>query len=437
MGKGETQSRPLQFRNGPGDGNTRQRSLQCAAAFFCLLCGYYLLRPLRDELGVRGGVEHLDTLFGFTFLATFAAMAGYMWLSAHVARRWIVSAAFGVVCVSLVAFRAAFAYGDEAGAARALFVWISVINMFLVSGFWSVMSDAFELRAGARRFGLIAAGGTAGALLGPALAVALVGYVAPEDLLVLAAALIATAAGLLHAVTTDVGAAGSHLARQPWRGLARIVADPRLRGLAGMVVLHAVLSTVVYLLQARLVADGLGESAQRLRLFAGSDLSVNLITCALQLGATSLLLQRAGLAACVMVVPATALLGLAAVSAWPLLAVVVVVNVLMRVAQFAVTRPARELLFTVLAPEDRYRSRAALDTVVYLASDAAGAWLVGALAALGLSAAGVAAAGIPLAAAWLLVSARTASRTMTDAQGLAPGARIDDAKLAHDIPRRE
>ena len=392
-----------------------RRALQGAAAFFCILCGYYLLRPLRDELGVRGGVEHLDTLFTFTFVATMAAMAGYVWLSARVARRRIVAVAFAVVCASLVVYRGALGQAGDAASARALFVWISVINMFLVSGFWSVVSDAFELRAGARRFGLMAAGGTAGALLGPALATALAPHVAAEDLLLVAASLIAVAAVLLHAVAADVDADDRTLASAPWRGLARIVTDPRLRGLAGMVVLHAVLSTFVYLLQARLVSEGIDASAQRLRLFAGSDLSINFITCALQLGATTLLLQRAGVVACVLAVPATALLGLASLSAWPVLAVVVIANVLMRVAQFAVTRPARELLFPALAPADRYRSRAALDTVVYRASDAAGAWLVSMLGALGLGAAGVAAVGVPLAALWLRLSARTARTTMARA----------------------
>jgi AAA family ATP:ADP antiporter len=398
-----------------------RHTLQGAAAFFCILCGYYLLRPLRDELGVRGGVEHLDTLFSLTFVATVAAMAGYVWLSARVARRRIVAVAFAAVCVSLIAFRGALAQGSDAASARALFVWISVINMFLVSGFWSVMSDAFELRSGARRFGLMAAGGTGGALLGPALATVLAPRVAAEDLLLVAAALVGVAAMLLHAVAAGVAADDRTLASAPWRGFARIGTDPRLRGLAGMVVLHAVLSTFVYLLQARLVSEGIDASAQRLRLFAGSDLSINLITCALQLGATTLLLQRAGVVACVLAVPATALLGLASFSAWPVLAVVVVANVLMRVAQFAVTRPARELLFTLLAPVDRYRSRAALDTVVYRASDAAGAWLVSMLGVAGLGAAGVAAVGIPLAAVWLWLSARTASTTIADAGAASTG----------------
>src|SRR6185295_4014921 len=146
--------------------------------------------------------------------------------------------------------------------------------------------------------------------------------------------------------------------------------DPRLRGLAGMVVLHAMLSTFVYLLQLRLVAGEIDESAQRVQVFAGSDLAVNLLTFALQLGLTSRLLQRAGLAACVSVLPVIALAGTAALSVSPALAVVLVVNVLLRVAQFALTRPARELLFTSLPPVDRYRSRAALDTLVYRASDA-------------------------------------------------------------------
>jgi AAA family ATP:ADP antiporter len=387
---------------------TDARALLGAAAFFCILCGYYLLRPLRDELGVRGGVDSLDTLFTITFVAMAGAMAAYVWLSARVPRTWIVSGCFAFVCASLLAFRAAYAVVDDALLARALYVWISVINLFLVSGFWSVMSDSFAMGAGLRRFGPVAAGGTAGALVGPAAVAVVAPHVGAADLLFPAAALIAVAAWLLHRVVRAAPADGERrLAATPWSGLARLAGDPRLRGLAGMVILHAMLSTFVYLLQLRLVAGEIDESAQRVQVFAGSDLAVNLLTVALQLGLTSRLLQRSGLAACVSVLPVIALAGTAALSVWPALAVVLVVNVLLRVAQFALTRPARELLFTLLPPVDRYRSRAALDTLVYRASDALGAWVVSALSALGLGTAGIAAAGVPLSALWLALSRRT------------------------------
>ena len=383
------------------------RALLGAAAFFCLLCAYYLLRPLRDELGVRGGVERLDTLFSITFCVMTGAIAAYVWLSARVARRWIVSASFAFVCVSLFAFRLGVGVVSDAAFARALFVWISVINLFLVSGFWSVISDSFDMNAGLKRFGPIAAGGTAGALLGPGAAAALAPHIQATDLLVPAAVLIAIAALLLHEIGRTASEPERRLAQSSWRGLERIVLDPRLRGLGAMVVLHATLSTFIYLLQARLVAAGLAEPAQRVRLFASSDLAVNLLTLALQLGLTGSMLRRAGLVVSVTALPAVALLGTGMLSVRPALAVVVVVNVLLRVVQFAFTRPARELLFTSLPPADRYRSRATLDTLVYRASDALGAWLVSALGALGLGPAGIAAAGIPLAALWLELSRRT------------------------------
>jgi len=390
------------------------RALLGAAAFFCILFGYYLLRPLRDELGVRGGVEHLDTLFTITFLAMAGAMAAYVWLSARVTRRWIVSASFAFVCLSLLVFRAAAGAMDDGLYSRALFVWISVINLFLVSGFWSVMSDSFDLQTGLRRFGPIAAGGTAGALLGPGVAAALASRVQATDLLVPAAALIAIAALLLRRAGNRPAELDGRLAAPPWQGLARIVSDPRLRGLGAMVMLHAVLSTFIYLLQARLVASGISEPATRVRLFASSDLAVNLLTLALQLGLTGTLLRSAGLVFSVTALPAVALLGTTVLGVRPALAVVVVVNVLMRVVQFALTRPARELLFVSLPPQDRYRSRAALDTLVYRASDALGAWFVSALGAIGLGTAGIAMAGIPLAALWLELSRRTVGLVCRD-----------------------
>jgi AAA family ATP:ADP antiporter len=285
------------------------------------------------------------------------------------------------------------------------------------------MSDSFAMGAGLRRFGPIAAGGTAGALAGPAAAAAIAPHVGAPDLLLPAATLIAVAAWLLHRVVRAAPVDGERrLADAPWRGLGRIIGDPRLRGLGAMVVLHATLSTFVYVLQLRLVAEGVGESAQRVQVFAGSDLAVNLLTVTLQLGLTSTLLRRAGLAACVTVLPAIALAGTAALSIWPALAVVLVVNVLLRVSQFALTRPSRELLFTSLPAADRYRSRTALDTLVYRGSDAMAAWLVNGLGALGLGSAGVAAVGIPLSALWLAISRRTVGLVMAGAQSRSPRA---------------
>jgi ATP:ADP antiporter, AAA family len=338
-------------------------------------------------------------------------MAAYVWLSARVPRRWIAAASLLCVCASLLAFRAAYGHASEQALARALFVWISVVNLFLVAGFWSVISDSFDFVDGARRVGPIAAGGTAGAIAGPACAAALAPHVTAADLLVPATVLLAVAALLLHAIARrDDAAATRGLDAPPWRSLGRLAADPRLRGLAVMVVLHAVLSTFVYLLQARLVAAGLDESAARVRLFAASDLAVNLATAALQLGATGWLLRRAGVVACVVALPAVAVAGLSVLAVWPVLAVAVVVNVALRIAQFAFTRPVREMLFSLLPPTDRYRARTALDTLLYRASDAAGAWLVSALGTLGLATAGVAAAGVPLAGVWWWVSDRTVRR---------------------------
>lgn len=370
-------------------------------------------------------MDRLDTLFTLTLLTTTVVMAGYVWLSARVPRRWIAAASLLCVCASLIALRAADGHAPAEVLARVLFVWISVVILFLTAAFWSVISDSFDFERGARRVGPIAAGGTAGAIAGPAGAAALAPYVEVADLLVPAAALIAVAALLLYAVARQGAAIPARRLEAPaLRSLGRVAADPRLRGLAVMVAMRATISTFVYLLQARLVAAGLDESSSRVQLFAASDLAVNLATAALQLGATGWLLRRFGALACVTALPAIAVAGLATLALWPLLAVVVVVNVVLRIAQFAFTRPARELLFTLLPATDRYRARTALDTLLYRASDAGSAWLVTGLTGLGLATPGVAAAGIPLAGLWWWVSDRTVRRVL----GNDPAARLSEGE---------
>ncbi|HSD61711.1 MAG TPA: MFS transporter [Burkholderiales bacterium] len=380
--------------------------------FFCLLCGYYILRPLRDEMGIQGGVQALPWVFTATLLAMLAAVPLFGWASARLPRKRLLPAVYGFFLLNLLAFFGAFRAGAEAEwTARAFFVWVSVYNLFVVSVFWSFMVDLFDREQAPRLFGFIAAGGSAGALAGPALTATLVQPLGTINLLLVSAGFLALATLCIFrllAWSTQRGG-GQAPAEAPlgggiWSGVAEVARSPYLLGIVGYMVLYTVLSTFLYLEQARLVADAGMASEARTTLFASMDLAVNLLALAGQAFATARLIHRLGVALALALVPALTLAGFGVLALVPVLGVVVGFQVLRRAADFAIARPARELLYTVVEREAKYKAKNFIDTVVYRSGDAAGGWAFAALKALGLGLAGIAWVAVPLAALWMALS---------------------------------
>ncbi|MEJ2515030.1 MAG: MFS transporter [Gammaproteobacteria bacterium] len=379
-----------------------------AGYFFCLLAGYYVLRPLRDEMGIRGGVDQLQWLFTATFLVMLAAVPAFGWLSSRVARRRLVPAVYGFFIVNLVVFFFLFhGAGDSPWPARAFFVWTSVYNLFIVSVFWSLMADLCTRGEAARIFGFVAAGGSAGASTGPALTAWLAGVLGPVNLLPLSAGFLGLA---LLCVSRLLAWRGERVSR---RGLDRslgggifeavplILRSRYLMGLVVFMLLTTSVATVLYFQQARIVADAFADSAARTRVFAGMDLAVNVLAVTTQLFLTGRFVRRLGLGAALALVPALMVAGFLALWALPVLAVLVLVQVGRRAAHYAVLRPAREMLFTVVSPREKYKAKNFIDTVVYRGGDAVSGWFYAGLAGAGMGPGAVALVAVPLAGAWL------------------------------------
>jgi AAA family ATP:ADP antiporter len=396
-------------------------ALAAFAWFFSLLAGYYLLRPIREEMGIRGGVETLHWSYTATFAAMLVAIPIYSAVVARVPRARAIPWVYRFFLVNLLAFFVLFRLeAAPAWVARAFFVWLSVYNLFVVSVFWSVVTDVFTSEQARRLFGFVAAGGSAGAIAGPALALGLVGAVGIPGLVLLSAALLEVAARCAGRVGRVAPAAprvegaartsGAPLGGTIASGVAPVFRSSYLRGIAVHVVLFALASTFLYLAQARIVAGALGESARRTQLFAGVDLAVSAAQLATQALATGRLLTGLGVGAALSVVPGLTGFGFAAVAAFPSVWAVGAFQIVRRATHFAVERPAREVLYTVVSREERYKSKAFIDTVVYRAADAAGAWAQAGLAGLGLGVVALSMAGIPLAAAGLAVAVWLAAR---------------------------
>jgi AAA family ATP:ADP antiporter len=394
----------------PGEGAA---ALAGFGYFFSLLAGYYLLRPIREEMGIRGGVETLPWSFTATFAVMMAAIPAYSALVARVPRTRAVPIVYRFFLLNLLLFFALFRLEvAPAWVARAFFVWLSVYNLFVVSVFWSLMADVFTSEQARRLFGFVAAGGTAGAIAGPALALGLARPLGIPGLVLLSAAFLEVAARSARHLArrapargapapADGGGAGEGAAPvggTVLSGIGAVFRSPYLAAIAAHVLLFTLASTFLYLTQARIVADALGDSTRRTQLFAGVDLAVSVVQLATQTFATGRILSGLGLGAGLSVVPILSGVGFALLAAVPSLWAVGAFQTVRRAAHFAIERPAREVLFTVVSREERYKSKAFIDTVVYRGGDALGAWAQASLAGAGLGVAALSASALPLAA---------------------------------------
>jgi ATP:ADP antiporter, AAA family len=389
-------------------------SLWSFAGFFCLLCGYYVLRPLRDEMGVQGGVENLPWLFSATFAAMLAVVPAFGFAASRLPRRRLVPWAYFFFIANLLAFHVLFSTGFAPPVvARAFFVWVSVFNLFVVSLFWSLMVDLFRPGQAARLFGFISAGGSCGALAGPTLTALLAATLGTAKLLLVSCFFLASALFCVLVLArrgeasddpgADAAGAADSIGGTTWSGIATIPRSPYLLGIVFYVLLYTVLFGFAYLELARLLAATYHESAQRTALFARVDLAVNVLTLLGQLFLVARLVEKLGVGVALALLPALGLAGFAAIALLPLLATLIAFQVLRRAADYAIARPAREMLFTVLTREAKYKSKNFIDTVVFRGGDAASGWVYAVLKGLGLSLAGLAAVAIPGALLWLAV----------------------------------
>jgi AAA family ATP:ADP antiporter len=390
------------------------------AYFFCLLAGYYVLRPLRDEMGIAGGVRNLQWMFTATFVVMLAAVPLFGWTVAALPRRRFIPLVYHFFVANIALFWVLMTVGiDPPIVARVFFVWISVFNLFAVSVFWSFMADMFTSEQGKRMFGFIAAGGSAGALLGPIITVLLVTRIGPVNLLIVAAVLLELAVLCARRLETVAPAARpaattrSVDAKPPdaggmgggWlAGLAMVLRSPYLAGIALWVLLLSIVGTFLYFQQANIVAASSDDPAVRTRIFASIDLAVGILTIVVQFVATGRLLQRFGVGRAAAFLPFVFAVGFLVLAWAPTLLVVIAFQALQRTANFAVSNPAREVLFTVLRREEKYKAKNVIDIVVFRGSDAVGGWLFAALRSAGMGLSTIALATVPVAVGWLVLA---------------------------------
>jgi len=387
-----------------------------ALAFCALLLAYYTLRPVRDEMGVAGGVRNLPQLFLITLSVTAMATPAVGWLVGRYSREVFLPLVYRFFGLNLVFFFLILTWVDSASMlvhlGRVFFVWVSVFNLFAMSLFWAFMVDGFGFKRSRRVFGIIAIGGTFGAIIGSSLATALVGYMGRDALLLISIVFLEVAVRVINILSRKF----QHLQpeeaapeQQPMQGrvLAGIkstMKSPYLLAISAFLFFYSLSSTFLYFQKSAIVAEAFASREARVAYFAKIDLWTNLLTITAQLFLLGRLLKRWGTGPVLAILPVITMAGFFMLGMRPTLTVLVIFQVVRTASNYALSKPARESLFTVVDTESRYKAKSFIDTFVYRGGDAIGAAGFGLLTAAGASMALVSFAADPLALVWLLVA---------------------------------
>lgn len=411
--------------------------------YFVLLCAYYIIRPIRDDMGAAGGVENLAWLFTGTLVGMMLLHPIYSAIVSRMPRRKFIAVVYRFFMAQLLVFYVLFQFLDgvsEVWAGRVFFVWASVFNLFVISVFWSLVNDVFRPSQSKRLFGVIAVGGTAGALTGSAITSFLAAGLGAITLLLVSAALLEVAARVsrylsdieqklaLAAIADeaekkdadirDLDVPEEALIREQVAvkqtevigggaldGVRHVVRSPYLLGIAALMLFFTVVSTYLYFMQIAIVSEALGDDRNaRTQLFANRDLAVNAITLVVQMFLTGRILRWLGIGVSLALLPVISFIGFGLLAVAPVLLVVIGFDVLRRAGNFAIQRPARESLYTVVSRTDKYKAKNFNDTFVYRVGDQLGAWSYTAMMYFGLGLSGLAITMLPISLIWVFLA---------------------------------
>ena len=411
--------------------------------YFLLLCAYYIIRPIRDDMGAEGGVENLAWLFTGTLVGMMILHPIYSAIVSRMPRRQFIAVVYRFFMVQLLVFYALFQVLEgvsEVWTGRVFFIWSSVFNLFVISVFWSLVNDVFRPSQSKRLFGVIAVGGTAGALTGSAITSFLAAGLGAITLLLVSAVLLEVAARVSRylsdveqtlamaaiadealkkdadirdlevpeesIVTDQVNAKQTEvIGGGIFDGVRHVMRSPYLLGIAALMLFFTVVSTYLFFMQIAIVTEAIGDDRDaRTQLFANRDLIVNAITLIVQMFLTGRILRWLGIGISLALLPVISFVGFGLLAVAPVLMVVIGFDVLRRAGNFAVQRPARESLYTVVSRTDKYKAKNFNDTFVYRVGDQLGAWSYTAMMYFGLGLTGLALTMLPVSLIWVFLA---------------------------------
>jgi AAA family ATP:ADP antiporter len=390
------------------------RAVVMAFLFFMFLLGsYYVLRPVRDALGTVYGAKNLQELYTGTTIGTLIAAPVYAAFASRIRLATFLPWVYGFFIVSILVFYGLFTtVQQDRYIAAAFFIWVSVFNLFITSVFWSFMADLFSRSQAKRLFGFIAAGGSVGAAIGPGLTALLAERLGNNTLLLCSCAGFGIAIWFLRQLEKEKSRVAegepdgqttrldTKLGGNLFDGFRLLAKSPYLLLIGAFVLLLTWVSTILYFQQADLISQAFDSREARTRTFATVDFIVNSCAILIQMFGTGRIAQRFGIITTLVINPVIMVLAFAAVAISPVLTVLLTVQVVRRVSEYAIARPGREMLFTVVDQESKYKAKNVIDTVIYRTGDLSSAWITSFMQGLGWGVGAIAVFGVLVSAIW-------------------------------------
>ena len=406
--------------------------------FFVVLAGYYVIRPVRDNIGANYS-ENLWWMFTVVLVTMIVANALFSAIVSRMSRRRFIPIAYRFFIVNLLIFFFLMRMappGKQPWVDISFFVWVSVFNLFATAVFWGFMTDLFTNEQGKRLFGFIAVGGSLGGILGPIITTSLVHYVSTGVLLLICAGMLEIAAQSVRFFPAEFrrddskspdDAAEKPIGGRFWDGVTNICKSPYLFGLFLFILLYTFTSTWTYFQQSELTKAGFVDKAARTTFFAKLDLSVNTLTLIMQIFVTGRLMKFLGVTVTLLFMPVLSLFGFAAMGFMPVLSVLAAFQIARRASTFAFMRPAREVLFTVLRREDKYKAKSFIDTFGYRCGDWFGSQSYGGILehVFHLSFSAISFLAIPIVAVWCALGVWLGRKQRALAEAQRTGANVN------------
>jgi len=390
------------------------------AFIFSILAAYYIIRSVRDGMSSDWSDAELSTIWTFTFFISFFVVSFYGYICSKVKFKYLVPGVYGFFALSFVLLFLLINFFPELNLINQIFyVWVSVFSLLNISVFWSFMADTYNKEQAKRLFAFIASGSSLGAIFGPTISLIFASRLGSESLVLISAVMLIIplmiAMYLNKIKVTDLDNTSSNefneneMSGNFWDGFAEVLKPPLLKnillGIGIFIVLYSGLSTFVYFAIKNILTDI--DQDTRTTIWAGIDLAVNVLAVFTAMFGTSRLAKRFGLSVTLALVPGIIILGMFILALSPILWVVVGLQVVRRAGEYAITKPAREMLFTLVDRESRFKAKSVIDVVVYRAGDIFWAWgFTGLTQVLGLGLGAIAAIGGFVAILWTALALR-------------------------------
>lgn len=385
--------------------------------FFCILSAYYMLRSVRESMAIVSGVQNIPWLFTGTFTVMILATPVFGWIASRYPRRTFLPWIYYFFVANILIFFGVFAYAQSMGASlvwisRSFFVWLSVFNLFVVSVFWSFMADIYSKEQSRRLFGVITAGGSAGALIGPLITSVLVVQIGFRNLLPLSALLLTLAVVCIYrlrrwvkqkhaeqpaAIVDDVESRKA-MGGSAWAGMKFVMNKPYFAAIATALLCANFLGGATYMYMAQLVSETFTGTDRQTQVFAIMDALINTIAFIGQLLILRYSVRKIGIGWTLAVLPIVSVVGFSLLALHPAFIIIACLHVLRRGIGFGFTKPTNDMLYSVVSPEAKYKAKNFIETAVYRGWDVVTTWTVRAIGGIGLG--GVALVCVPIALIW-------------------------------------